>query len=83
MYETLSETEFSQSPSEKVFSPNAYCDISGYMDKKIEIMKLYSGELGKHPFPRSKKNILALGTFRGAMIGAKFAEAFSVLKMVI
>ena len=52
------------------------------INKKIQIMKVYKGELNKHPFPRSEKSIKALGTFRGSTSGCKFAESFVLLKEV-
>ena len=45
-------------------------------------MKIYNSELGKHPFPRSLKNIEALAAYRGAMVNKKYAEAFQVLKII-
>ncbi len=82
MMETLSETEVAPSMKEFAFTPNYFVDISDFLDKKIEIMKVYSNELGKSPFPRSAKNIKALATFRGAMAGFKYAESFMVLKQI-
>lgn len=43
-------------------------------------MQIYQNEIGIHPFPRSIDNIKALATFRGAIAGSKYAEAFMVLK---
>lgn len=82
MYECLSETEFAPPLPEKVFLPNYYVDISKFIDKKIEIMKIYDSELGEHPFPRSLENIKALATYRGASVGVKFAEAFQLIKYI-
>jgi len=82
-YETISETEFSISPDDVGFKPNIWVDIGGYLDRKIEIMNMYSGEMGKHPFPRSEKNIRALATYRGAAAGVTAAEAFISLKEII
>jgi N-acetylglucosamine malate deacetylase 1 len=82
VYETLSETEFGLRPEDGGFRPNFFVDISGYLDKKIEIMKHYEGELGEHPFPRSEKNIRALSTLRGATVGVMSAEAFMSLKEI-
>ena len=45
MYETVSETEFSPALQENAFIPNFFVDISKYIDKKIEIMKIYESEL--------------------------------------
>lgn len=82
MMETLSETEFSPSTKEDSFIPNVFIDISKYMDKKIEIMKVFSSEISEHPFPRSIKNIEALATYRGATSGCDYAEAFMLLKEI-
>ena len=82
MYEVLSETEFAPALQNFAFSPNSFSDISGYFEKKMAIMKIYKGELGEHPFPRSEKNLKALATFRGATAGVKYAEAFMVLKEI-
>ncbi len=78
-YETISETELSLIHS-NVFKPNCWVDITKYLSKKINIMSIYKSELGDHPFPRSKKNIEALATFRGATINKKAAESFMILK---
>jgi LmbE family N-acetylglucosaminyl deacetylase len=82
MYECISETEFAPPLAENVFLPNHYVDISEYMDGKLEIMKVYSSELGEHPFPRSIRNIEALATFRGASAGVEYAEAFQLVKSI-
>jgi len=83
MMETLSETEFSPSTKEDCFIPNVYVDISKFIEKKIEIMKVYEGEIFEHPFPRSERNIKALGTFRGAAAGCDYAESFMLLKEIL
>jgi hypothetical protein len=57
-------------------------DISKFMDKKIEIMKIFKSEIGKYRFPRSEKNIKALATFRGATCGCEYAESFMLLKEI-
>ena len=82
MMETLSETEFAPSTREDSFIPNVFIDISKYIDKKIEIMKVFESEIGVHPFPRSEKNIKALATFRGASSNCKYSESFMLLKEV-
>ena len=80
MYECSSETEFAPALPEKVFMPNCYIDITNQIDEKIELMNIYESELGEHPFPRSERNIRALGTYRGASSGVEYAEAFQILK---
>lgn len=78
--EILSETDFGKPYNP--FVPNYFVDISNYMDKKIEAMKIYDTELGEFPFPRSIKNIEALSTVRGAMCGVQYAEGFRLIKMI-
>ena len=80
--ETLSETDFAPSIKKESFIPNTFIDISRYMKKKIQIMKVYKSEIKKHPFPRSEKSIRALATFRGSSSGCKFAESFMLLKEI-
>jgi N-acetylglucosamine malate deacetylase 1 len=82
MIETLSETEFAPSTKEDSFIPNVFVDISDFMDKKLEIMKIFESEISKHPFPRSERNLKALATLRGATCGCEYAESFVLLKEI-
>ncbi len=82
MYEVISETEFSPALLSNAFVPNSFSDISGYLDKKIAIVEIYKNEMGNHPFPRSRENLKALATFRGATAGVKYAEAFMIMKEI-
>lgn len=82
MMEVLSETEFAPSTKEDSFIPNVFVDISEYITKKIEIMKIFKSELEEHPSPRSEKNIKALATYRGATCGCEYAESFMLLKQI-
>jgi len=82
MYECISETEFAPSLNEKVFIPNYFVDITDYIDKKIDIMKVFKSELAPAPFPRSIENIRALATFRGCSVGVNAAESFQLLKYI-
>lgn len=81
-YETLSETNFSLSPDRNAFSPNSYVDVSAWLDRKIEVMRLFEGELSEHPFPRSEAAIRALATLRGSEAGCEAAEAHMLLKEI-
>ncbi len=82
MMETLSETEFAVSTKEDSFVPNVFVDISEFFEHKLEIMRIYSSELGQHPFPRSEGNLQALATFRGATAGCGYAESFMLLREI-
>lgn len=77
----LSETDYAL--PEEAFSPNLYIDVSEYIEKKIEIMKVYKSEIGVPPFPRSEENIKSLARYRGSSCGTYYAEAFKLLKGII
>ncbi|GBF48814.1 hypothetical protein LPTSP4_03140 [Leptospira ryugenii] len=77
--EILSETNFSDEDS---FSANYFHDISGFLEKKIEIMNLFKSEMGIHPFPRSEDAIRSLAILRGSQCGFRYAEAFKILKLI-
>jgi LmbE family N-acetylglucosaminyl deacetylase len=80
VYETLSETEFGIRPGIAPFNPSRFVDISAHLERKIEIMELYAGEMAAPPFPRSGEAIRALATFRGLVASCLAAEAFMVLR---
>lgn len=81
-YETLSETEFGVRPGAVGFAPNRFVDIAAYLERKLDIMAMYAGEMGAPPFPRSKEAIRAQACLRGAVAGTTAAEAFMVLRMI-
>jgi LmbE family N-acetylglucosaminyl deacetylase len=83
LYETLSETEFSPVLSKNAFLPNAFNDITLFLEKKIKIMKLFTTEQMPEPFPRAISSIEALARYRGSRIGVKYAEAFMLIFQVI
>lgn len=82
MVETLSETEFAPSTKEDAFVPNYFVDISEFIEKKLQIMRIYESEISEHPFPRSERNIRALATLRGATAGCEYAESFVLVKEI-
>jgi len=83
VYETLSETDFSLSLNNNGFNPNLFIDISDYLERKVEIMKLFEGEIKDHPFPRSERSINSLASLRGAVAGCEYAESFISLKEIL
>lgn len=81
-YETLSETEFGLRPDDPGFRPNLFVDIGDRLEQKIQILNLYSGEIGVFPFPRSEECVRAQAILRGSQAGSTAAEAFMVLKEI-
>ena len=55
-------------------------DITGHLDRKIEIMGIYESELKAHPFPRSEQALRARATLYGAMAGCEAAEGFMLMR---
>lgn len=82
-YETISETDFGINPVLDSFKPNVFVDISRFLETKLKIMKLYDGEMGVFPFPRSEESLRALASVRGSMAGCMSAEAFMLLKELL
>ncbi len=79
IYETLSETEFSPIFKKNTFIPNVFIDITEFLEKKIEIFKIYETEVMEEFSPRSIETIKALAGYRGRKKKKKYAEAFSLL----
>jgi len=83
VYEKLSETDFGIHPFDGGFRPNLFVNITKYLKKKIEIMGIYSSEMGEFPFPRSEKTIRSLASLRGSASGFEAAEAFMVIREIV
>jgi len=81
-YEILSSTEAAPALLHRHFAPNVFIDISPYLERKIEIMNLYTSELHADPLPRGPGAIRALARFRGATIATDYAEAFMLIREV-
>jgi LmbE family N-acetylglucosaminyl deacetylase len=78
-YETISETESSLNQICS-FYPNYFVDITDFLERKLEVIKVYQSEMGEYPFPRSIEAISALAAFRGSTAGFFAAEAFQLLR---
>ena len=79
MMEIISETD---SQFREIFNPNVFVDISDFLERKIEIMKIYKSEVGEHPFPRNEQNIRSLACYRGSQCNCRYAESFMLLKEI-
>lgn len=76
----LSETEYAL--SDEGFIPNMYVNIEEYIDRKIEIAKIYKSEIKQFPFPRSEECIRALAIVNGGSSFCKAAEAFRIIRRI-
>jgi len=82
LYEVLSSTNWSFPEINRTFLPNVYIDVSNYIERKVEIMKLFKEELKHYPHPRSKDAIVALAKYRGSSVNLKYAEAFMLMREI-
>jgi LmbE family N-acetylglucosaminyl deacetylase len=79
-YETISSTDAAPPAPATVFLPHVYCDITPFLERKLEIMALYEGEVHPYPLPRALESIRALARFRGATVATEYAESFMLLR---
>ena len=79
--EVLSSSEYTE--FNQRFTPNVFVNIEKYIDKKVDILRLYKNELRDWPHPRSLQAVKNLAEMRGSEIGIKGAEAFLLLRDII
>jgi LmbE family N-acetylglucosaminyl deacetylase len=82
-YETISSTDAGVSQLCAPFLPTVFSQITGFMDRKIEIMQLYETEIQPDPLPRGPSALRSFARFRGATVGVEYAEAFMLLRELI
>ena len=75
--------EFCIDPDANGFRPNVFVNIEANLSRKLEILDIYSTELGVFPFPRSLEAVRALAALRGTAAGCRAAEAFMLLKEIL
>lgn len=80
-FEVLSATDWS-SPFKDNFIPTCYVDITHHFQAKIAALTAYKSEMRLEPHTRSNTNCENLAKLRGNTIGASYAEAFSVLRLI-
>lgn len=81
-YETLSETGWDVPGTVNEFIPNAYNDISEYLDKKVDAMRIFTTQVAEFPNARSLEAVRALAVYRGTMMNMRAAEAFMILREI-
>jgi LmbE family N-acetylglucosaminyl deacetylase len=79
-YEVPSETDVGVNPVELSFRPNIFVDVAKYIERKLEILRIFDSELGPFPFPRSVEAVRSLAKVRGAASGFQAAEALMLLR---
>lgn len=83
-FETPSGTEWRASTDPRNFIPNLFVEISEEnLNAKITGMESYEFEKRAYPHPRSPKALRILAQQRGMTVGKFFAEAFTIVRVVI
>jgi len=80
-YETLSETHWNAPHIEPNFTPNWVCNITDYIDRKIDALRCFESQIPAFPGARSIEALKALSIFRGTQAGFSYGEAFHILRM--
>lgn len=70
-------------PGEIVDGGRCYHDITGLIDEKKSLMRLYPSQIRKAPSPINEEGIEDLASMRGRECGCKYAELFYIQKMSI
>ncbi len=76
-FEVLSSSEWNPL---QPFAPTVFHDITGFIDAKLSALAAYEDEMRAAPHPRSPEVVRALATYRGAQMGAAFAEGFVLVR---
>ncbi|PIP81560.1 MAG: hypothetical protein CO113_14075 [Elusimicrobia bacterium CG_4_9_14_3_um_filter_62_55] len=59
---------------------NFYSDISGFLDRKIELCRLFPTEMRESPHPRSVEAIRGSAMLEGTQVGLHAVEGFQLIR---
>jgi LmbE family N-acetylglucosaminyl deacetylase len=79
--EVNSATEWAP-PSLPPFVPSEFVPVADTLERKLEALRCYAGELRDWPHPRSLEGVRALARWRGTQAGVDAAEAFMTVRRV-
>lgn len=81
-FEVASSTEWAFQQVQPVFRPNVFVDITATVNKKIQGMRLYKGEVRSFPHPRSPEALRTVARRWGTVVGLQYAEAFELVRSI-
>lgn len=79
-YETMSETAWNAPNMQNEFIPNVFVDITNEIEAKVKALSYYVLQVSDFPDARSYEAIDALAKYRGALMNARAAEAFMLIR---
>lgn len=80
-FEVMSNTEWAY-PGHAQFAPNAYVDISNFLDTKKKAIASYQIEMRPAPHSRCFEHFDSLARHHGYSIGVGGAEAFMIMRYI-
>jgi LmbE family N-acetylglucosaminyl deacetylase len=83
LFEVPSSTEWALPHASSAFLPNAFIDITDFLEKKIAALGHYAAEMRNWPHARSNEAVEALARHRGSSVGRPAAEAFMIARDLI
>ena len=78
-FEVPSSTEWNPNSD---FKNNLYIDVEGFVEKKIEALKIYDEEMRAYPHPRSYDAIISKMKSSGNEVGLNYAERFQTMRRI-
>jgi N-acetylglucosamine malate deacetylase 1 len=79
-FDTPSSSEWTASSRHRPFVPNAFSDISGELERKLDAMRCYRSELRPYPHPRSIRSLREHAGFWGSVANMSAAEPLMLLR---
>ena len=79
-FHTPSSSEWTASRRDRPFVPNAFSDISGELERKLDAMRCYRSELRPYPHPRSLRALRELAGVWGGVANFQAAEPLLLLR---
>jgi LmbE family N-acetylglucosaminyl deacetylase len=82
-FEVCSSTEWAFGGTGPIFVPTRFVDIAAHLKAKSDALRAYDMEMRAFPHARSYEAVEALAAWRGATVGCRAAEAFTVIRDII
>jgi N-acetylglucosamine malate deacetylase 1 len=81
-FECASSTNLAAPSIDNTFFAQQFCDVGDFIERKLEILRIYDSEVPAPPHPRSVDAVRALARYRGTSVSLEYAEAFMLIRQV-
>lgn len=69
-------------PAALPFVPTEFIDITSALERKLQALDCYAGEMRNWPHSRSAEAVRTLARWRGSQVGLQAAEAFMTIRRI-